>query len=137
MTARRQRPTTASARNTQRTKTAPTSTTFEDVCEAAHALPGVENGTSYGTRALKVSGKLIARLHQDLDCLVLRVNLLDREILLQAAPEIFFITEHYRNYPWVLVRFAALEKHALPDLMERAWRLVAPKSAVKKYDGAR
>ena len=112
-------------------------TTYDDVREIAHALPGVEDGTSYGTRALKVSGKLFARVHQSIDCLVLRVDLLDREILMQSAPEVFFITEHYRNYPWILVRFAAVEKRVLPDLIERAWRLVAPKTLVKKYDGER
>ena len=112
-------------------------TTFDDVREIAHALPGVVDGTSYGTPALKVGGKLFARLHQNIDCLVLRADLLDREILMQSAPEVFFITDHYRNYPWILVRFAAVEKRALPDLIERAWRLVAPKTLVKKYDGER
>jgi len=116
---------------------APALTTFEDVRKIAHALPGVEDGTSYGTRALKVGGKLFARLHQSIDCLVLRAALLDREILMQSAPEVFFITDHYRNYPWILVRFAAVERRALPDLIERAWRLVAPKTLVKKYDAER
>jgi hypothetical protein len=116
---------------------APVLTTFEDVRKIAHALPGVEDGTSYGTRALKVGGKLFARLHQSIDCLVLRAALLDREILMQSAPEVFFITDHYRNYPWILVRFAAVERRALPDLIERAWRLVAPKTLVKKYGAER
>lgn len=49
-------------------------------------------------------GKLIARVHQSLDFLVLPVDLLDREILLQSASDAFFITDHYGDYPWVLVR---------------------------------
>lgn len=137
VTARRPRSRATSAHMRRSATGAPTLTTFEDVREIAHALPGVEDGTSYGTRALKVGGKLFARLHQSIDCLVLRADLLDREILMQSAPEVFFITDHYRNYPWILVRFAALEKQALPDLIERAWRLVAPKTLVKKYDGTR
>jgi hypothetical protein len=59
---------------------------------------------------------------------------LDREILIQSDPAVFFITDHYRDYPWILVRFLTVAPEALPDLMERAWRLVAPKSLVKKYD---
>jgi hypothetical protein len=94
----------------------------------------VEDGTSYGTAALKVRGKLLARVHQTMDCLVLRVDFLDRQILLQSAPEAFFITDHYRDYPWVLVRFSAVLEAALPDLIERAWRLVAPRALVAKYD---
>jgi hypothetical protein len=102
--------------------------TFEHVRVAARGLPGVEDSTSYGTPALKVRGKLLARLHQSGECLVLRTDLLDREILLQSDPRVFFITEHYRDYPWILVRFASVDSRTLPDLIERAWRLVAPKS---------
>ena len=137
MTVRRKSSRTTSALQLRGAAGTPTLTTFDDVREIAHALPGVQDGTSYGTRALKVGGKLLARLHQNIDCLVLRADLLDREILMQSAPEVFFITDHYRNYPWILVRLAALEKQALPDLIERAWRLVAPKTLVKKYDGER
>ena len=104
--------------------------TFEQVRLAAHALPGVEDSTSYGTPALKVRGKLLARLHQSGECLVLRADLLDREILLQSDARVFFITDHYRDHPWILVRFASVDPDALPELLERAWRLVAPKSLV-------
>ena len=109
--------------------------TFEQVRLAAHVFPGVEDSTSYGTPALKVRGKLLARVHQSGECFVLRANLLDREILMQSDPNVFFITDHYRDYPWILVRFSAVEPGALPDLIERAWRLVAPKTLVAKFDG--
>jgi hypothetical protein len=109
-------------------------TTFDDLREIARTLPGVVDGTSYGTPALKVGGKLIARLHQSMDCVVLRCDLLDREILMQSAPDAFFITDHYRDYPWILVRLGVVERGAIPDLIERAWRLVASKTLVKKYD---
>jgi len=108
--------------------------TFEQARLAGHALPGVEDSTSYGTPALKVRGKLLARLHQSGECLVLRADLLDREILLQSDPRVFFITDHYRDYPWILVRFASVDPSALPELIERAWRLVAPKSLVSRHD---
>ena len=137
MTTRHQRSRTAAARRPRRVAKAPGRTTFDNVREAAHALPGVEDGTSYGTPALKVRGKLLARLHQSMDCLVLRADFLDRQILMQSAPDTFFITDHYRDYPWILVRFSAVEKNALPDLIERAWRLVAPKALVTKYDAGR
>ncbi len=100
----------------------------------AHAFPGVVDSTSYGTAALKVRGKLLARLHQNGECFVLRADLLDREILMQSDPAVFFITDHYRDYPWILVRFSTVDSVALPDLLERAWRLVAPKSLAAQYD---
>jgi hypothetical protein len=109
-------------------------TTYRDVRKIALTLPGVEEGTSYGTPALKVGGKLFARVHQSMDCLVLRTDFLGREILMQSAPDAFFITDHYRDHPWILVRFAVIERRALPDLIERAWRLVASKTLTTKYD---
>jgi len=108
--------------------------TFEQVRLAAHVFPGVEDSTSYGTPALKVRGKLLARLHQSGECLVLRADLLGRGILMQSDPNVFFITDHYRDYPWILVRFSAVDPGALPDLIERAWRLLAPKTLIAKYD---
>jgi len=115
----------------------PAQATFARVCEIARALPGVESGTSYGTPALKVRGKLLARLHQSIDCLVLRADFLDRQILMQSAPDVFFITDHYRDYPWILVRLGAVDERALPELLERAWRLVAPKALLEKFDSNR
>jgi hypothetical protein len=98
---------------------------FAQVRAAALKFPGIEESTSYGTPALKVRGKLLARLHQSGECLVLRSHLIDREILMQSDQRVFFITDHYRDHPWVLVRFSAVDPRALPDLIERAWRLVA------------
>ncbi len=110
--------------------------TFQDFAAAAVKLPEVEISKSYGTPALKVRGKLMARLHQDGEALVLRTELLDRQILMHADPETFYITEHYIHYPLVLVRLSTVSKAALPDLMERAWRLVAPKTLIARFDSA-
>lgn len=111
-----------------------TPVTFDDVRAVAHTLPGVEDGTSYGTAALKVRGKLFARLHQDGQCFVLRAGVIDRQILMQIDPKAFFITDHYRGYPWVLVRLSTVQRNMLPELLERAWRMVAPKTLVARRD---
>jgi hypothetical protein len=108
--------------------------TFDDFRRAAAAFPAVEDSTSYGTPALKVRGKLLARLHQSGECVVIRADLVDREILLQSDPTVFFVTEHYRDHPWILVRLSTIDAAALPDLLDRAWRLVAPKSLVARRD---
>jgi len=80
--------------------------TFETVRQLALALPGVEEGTSYGTPAWKVKGKLFARQHQDGESLVISVDFDQREMLMAEQPETFYITDHYLNYPWMLVRLA-------------------------------
>ena len=109
--------------------------TFVDVTAAAVKLPDVEISKSYGTPALKVRDKLLARLKEDDETLVLRTDFVARQILTQADPDTFYVTDHYRDYPLVLVRLSKLSKSALPDLLERAWRQVAPKKLVDARDG--
>ena len=111
---------------------------FERVCEIAMRLPGMEVSTSYGTPALKVKGKFMARLRSESEGgLAIRCDFVDRQMLLSAAPEVFFLTDHYRDYPMILVRLDQVRADALPDLIERAWRMTAPKKLIDAYDAAR
>ena len=98
---------------------------FETAREIALGLPGVEEGTSYGTPAFRVRKKLIARQHQDGVSLVVRTDFDAREALLRAKPRSFFLTDHYRAYPYVLVRLGAVSKKDLAAVLAEAWRLCA------------
>jgi hypothetical protein len=86
----------------------------------ALALPGVEEGTSYGTPAWRVRGRLLARFHQDGESIVLKVGDETRDHLLQADPRTFFVTDHYRGYPMVLARLDRLSAADLAKLLGRA-----------------
>lgn len=107
---------------------------FDRVRELALALPGVEEGTSYGTPAFRVAGKLFARLHDNRDSLVIRINEGDRRMRMEADPSAFYITDHYRNYPWMLIRLANVEDGDLEDLLRDAWGLVAPARLIERFD---
>lgn len=110
---------------------------YRRVCALALALPGVEESTSYGTPSLKVKGKIMSRLRTEAEgALALRCDFIDRQILLQADPRTFFITDHYLNYPMILIRLHRVRRSALPDLIERAWRLVAPAKLIAQYDSS-
>jgi len=90
-------------------------------------LPGTSESTSYGTPAVKVRAKILSRWRTEAEgALAIRCDFLDRQILLQANPKAFFLTDHYRNYPMILVRLDRVDAEALTDLVERGWRLVAP-----------
>jgi hypothetical protein len=101
--------------------------TFETVREIARGLPGAELGTSYGTPAFKVGGKLFARQHQDGVSLVIKIDYDQRAMRMKAEPETFYITDHYRNYPWMLVLLSTVDHDDLRDLLQDSWRLSAPK----------
>jgi hypothetical protein len=100
--------------------------TYDTVRRLALSLPNVEEGTSYGTPALKVRGKLFVRLHQDLDKLVLRMPFDQRDEMMADEPETYFITDHYRNYPWILVSLARVRAEVLPELLNIAHRTASP-----------
>lgn len=102
--------------------------TFDTVRKLADALAGGEEGTCYGTPALRVRGKLFARLREDGDSLVLRTDPATRDLLVQAHPDVLYITDHYRDYPWVLVRLSRVSGDLLRMLIEEAWSRSAPKS---------
>ncbi len=95
---------------------------FKTACDIARSLPGAEESTSYGTPAFKFQGKLFARFHQDGESLVVSVDFDEREEMMAADPEKFYITDHYKNYPWILVRLAKVSADELRDLLLGSWR---------------
>jgi hypothetical protein len=102
---------------------------------AAARFPGIESDTSYGTPAIRVFGKFLARLRTEAEgWLAIRCDFVDREILLQSAPHVFHLTPHYENYPMILVDLAAIDDGTLLEIVERAWRKQAPKKAVREWD---
>jgi hypothetical protein len=98
------------------------------------ALPEVEEATSYGTFALKVRGKFLMRV-KDEDTLVLHCPIEEKEVLIEAAPDIYFETDHYKGWPAVLVRLSNIADTELKLCLKRAWRLQAPTKLVSQYTG--
>lgn len=107
---------------------------YARVQEIARELPGVEDTTSYGTPALKVRGTLMARLKEDGETLVLKTTFTDRDLLIGGAPDVFYLTEHYLKYPWILVRLPQIDESLLRELIAEAWRLSAPARLVKERE---
>ena len=102
---------------------------FDTVREIGLALPGVEEGTTYGSPALKVRGKMFACLavHRsaESDSLAIRIDFDERDELIAAEPNTYYLTEHYVNYPVVLVRLGCVHRDALRDLLRLGWRFVS------------
>ncbi len=108
--------------------------TFDEVLALCEELPGVEEGVSYGTRAIKVKGKLLVRLKEDGETIVLKMSFVVRDVLLHEHPHTFFLTDHYRDSPVVLVRLKSVAKKQLTELLESAWREHAPAKLVRDFD---
>ena len=109
--------------------------TFDDVRKIALAWPEVEDGTSYGTLALKVRRKLLARLKEDGDGLVMPgVPFEERDMLVESQPKVFYFTDHYRDYPIVLIRLSMARRCIVEPLLRRHWRTLVSKAAVRGFD---
>jgi len=48
-----------------------------------------------------------------------------RDELIAAQPDVYYLTDHYVNYPCVLVRLSRVHRDALRDLLGMAARFVA------------
>lgn len=101
---------------------------FDTVRRLACTLPNVAESTSYGLPALKVKGKAFVCLHREGDKIVLSMPFDSREELMAADPDTYFITDHYREYPCVLVSLAKVHPDALPELLRTAYRAVSSTS---------
>ena len=110
---------------------------YQRLVRTALKFPGVEESRSYGTPALKVKGKVLARLRSEAEGgLAIRCDFVDRNMLIQADPNVFYVTDHYLDYPMVLINLLEVRWDAVPQLVEQAWRMVAPAKLVREFDGS-
>ena len=101
--------------------------TFQQARRLLLSFPGVEEGPCYGTPGFRVRGKFLARLKEDGTTLVVKCGDEERDFRMEADPKTFFITDHYRGYPTVLVRLERVRAGVLREVVDQAWRLNAPK----------
>ena len=95
----------------------------------------VASGKSKGwaTRPLKVRGKLLACVptHRSAEpgSLAVRVGFDDRAELLAAAPDVYYVTDHYLGYSAALVRLSRVTPDLLRDLLGMARKFVTASDA--------
>jgi hypothetical protein len=108
---------------------------FKTAFTLAKRFPGVELDTSYGTPAIKVKGKFMARLRTEAEgWLAIRCEFLVRDMLLEASPDVFHLTDHYKDHAMILVDLKKIKKAALLDVLEQGWRMTAPQRLIREYD---
>ena len=55
-------------------------------------------------------------------------------MLVESQPKVFYFTDHYRDYPMVLIRLSKAKRAIVEPLLRRHWRTLASKKAVKEFD---
>jgi hypothetical protein len=110
--------------------------TFDTVRAIAKSLPDVEEGTAYGSPAIKLRGRLLACIASNKaaepNSLVVRVSFDQRDAMIADDPETYYLKDHYVGYPCVVVRLARIHPDALRDLLHAGWRFVSATTAARR-----
>jgi hypothetical protein len=95
-------------------------------------LPEVMESTSYGAPSLKVRTKNFASVRGPQE-MVLHCPLEQKDLLMEMAPDIYWQTDHFKNWPGLLVRLEVIDDTELRLRLEDAWRFRAPKRLASDY----
>jgi hypothetical protein len=99
------------------------------------AFPGARESTAYGHPAWRIGEKFFTRLRDEDNSLVIHLDSFDeRDMLLESDRKVFHITDHYRNSKMVLARIDKIDRRVLQGFLERRFRAVAGKKAVKEWE---
>jgi hypothetical protein len=99
--------------------------TARTVRSMALKFPGAEERPSYGTPGFFAGKKIFARLLPGNKEVVVKIEYDQRALLMNTDPETFFITDHYRNYPMLIVRLSSVPADELRDLLYDAWQIAS------------
>lgn len=105
------------------------------------SIPGTDERLWFNEPSVFIHDRFLAKTHKREDAVTLQVGSMEmRDMMLEAEPGLFYITDHYRKFPFVLIRLSALTRAVLKDmLVGRAAQLAAmppikrrPKKTAKK-----
>jgi hypothetical protein len=90
----------------------------------------------YGAPALKLRGDLMVCMasHKSAEpgTLVARIDFTQRDEMIAAEPDVYYLKDHYVAYPCVLIRLSRIHPDALKDLLQSSWRFVSARKQEKR-----
>jgi len=102
---------------------------FDAAIAIGRTLPDVEVTTTWGASALKVRGKMFACVainkSAEPNSMVVRMDMAQRDLLIEEDPSTYYLTDHYVDYPCVLVRLSRVSPDSLRDLIRGAHRFIS------------
>ena len=107
------------------------------VRRTALALPEVIEGVCFGTPAFYLRKKLMLRLREDGETLVIKIPMESRVALIDSDPDVFSVTDHYLNYPVVLASLHAIRPAVLAEMVEGAWRQLASRKQLAAFEASK
>jgi hypothetical protein len=94
-------------------------------------LPGYNEKLCYGTPGFYAGKKFFARMKEDGETLV--VQSFERGKWMEQDPDTFFITDHYRDYDYMLISLKRVNPDDLVGLLLTAWHNRATEKLIKAF----
>ncbi|EPD67076.1 hypothetical protein HMPREF1211_01334 [Streptomyces sp. HGB0020] len=106
----------------------------EDVRRICLALPDTTEKVAWSMPTFRVAGKMFVTLPEDETSIAVRCPKEERDELVLAEPEKFWIADHEAMFAWVRARLSAIEdEDELRDILTDSWRQAAPPRLLDAY----
>ena len=113
---------------------------FDAVRRVGLTLHGVVESTMYGSPALKVNGNLLACVpvnkSTEPHCAAFSIDFDLRAALIKQNPNIYYVTDHYANYPILLARLSLMGSKELREVLGLAWSFASAKKPIRTGSAA-
>jgi hypothetical protein len=85
-----------------------------------------------------VKGKFFTWVKEDGDSIVIGgIGFDERDVLMETQGDVFYITDHYRNSRYVLMRLSKADPAMVASYLRRRWFEIAPKKLHAAFGEAR
>jgi hypothetical protein len=106
----------------------------EDVRRIALSLPDTTEKIAWNMPTFRVAGKMFVTVPEEETSIAVRCPKEERDELVLAEPEKFWIADHEAGFAWVRARLAALDsEEELRDILADSWRQAAPPRLLDAY----
>lgn len=109
--------------------------TSHDVRRIALSLPETTEKLAWGMPTFRVAGKMFVTVPDDETSFAVRCPKVERDELVLAEPDKFWVAAHEAGSAWVRVRLAALDGDELTDILADSWRQAAPPRLLDEHPG--
>lgn len=114
--------------------TVPAMPDAEDVRRIALSLPDTTEKIAWSMPTFRVAGKMFATLPEDETSIAVRCPKEERDELVLAEPDKFWIADHEAQFAWVRAWLSALDdEDELRDILADSWRQAAPSSLLEAH----
>ena len=82
------------------------------------SIKGTSEGPYFGKPSIFYGEAFVGRVHDKEEAVALRVGTIEmRDVMLEAEPKLFYVTDHYKPWPMLLARLKTLDRATLKELV--------------------